>query len=64
MEFYYLLLSYNTFVGPPEKEKYFYRVRDDNNQRIHHMRKGHDRKDYRNDMENWEVAEVSKSLYC
>ena len=46
-------------AGPPEKEEFFYKVRDDSNKRIHHNLKGKARKDYRNVTEDWENASVS-----
>ena len=45
--------------GPPEKEEFFYKIRDDSNKRIHHNLKDKARKDYRNTTEDWENATVS-----
>ncbi len=44
-------------LGPPEKEQYFYKVRD-NDKKIHHSLKGNARKNYRNATEDWENATV------
>ncbi|CAD5112568.1 DgyrCDS1776 [Dimorphilus gyrociliatus] len=50
--------------GPPEKEKYFYRIKDSsNNKFIHHNRRGKDRLDYRDSTESWENLTVANLSY-
>ena len=49
---------YFSAIGPPQKEALFYRLRDENDRRIHHMFRGKDRQLYQNEKENWESAEV------
>ena len=53
----------NLFAGPPAKEELFYRLRDENNKRIHHSLRGRERQNYQNTQENWENALV-KTMYC
>ena len=50
-----------SFPGPEEKDKFFYKIRDESLRQIHHTRRGAERKDYQNTMENWEQAEVRAS---
>jgi hypothetical protein len=47
-------------LGPPEKDKAFYKMRDEENKIIHHSYKGSEKKTYRNKMEDWESAKVRK----
>ncbi|KAI0210166.1 hypothetical protein LSAT2_005099 [Lamellibrachia satsuma] len=49
--------------GPQEKEKLFYRMRNDDNELIHHTKRGRERKDYRHKMENWENAKFCNLSY-
>ena len=71
-----ILINYDNIIqhilyiyqGPPSKEEVFYRLRDENDKRIHHNLRGADRKHYQREQENWEVATVntlciSNSLY-
>lgn len=45
-------------AGPPEKDKAFYKLKDEENKVIHHSLKGSSRNNYRQKMEDWESAKV------
>ena len=54
------LIIYDKLLsGPPVKEQMFYQMTGENERKIHHNRKGRERLDYTNTMENWENAEVN-----
>ena len=44
-------------AGPAEKEEIFYCIGSET-QLVHHSKRGGERRDHRNEMENWEEAEV------
>ncbi|ELU15739.1 hypothetical protein CAPTEDRAFT_223926 [Capitella teleta] len=49
--------------GPAEKEMLFYKMRDDTNRSIHHSLHGRQRRNYRNQTENWEHSTVVNLSY-
>ncbi|XP_061166523.1 uncharacterized protein LOC133175431 [Saccostrea echinata] len=49
--------------GPPEKDKAFYKMRDEEDKVIHHSRTGASRDSYRHTMENWENAKSVSLCY-
>lgn len=54
-----MILIKNVYpTGPEIKDKFFYKIRDESCRKIHHSRRGMERKDYQNKMENWENATV------
>jgi len=57
--FHTLFIPILTFIGPPEKEKYFNKIEEEGLP-IHHDRQGGNRKAYMNVHENWERAEVCR----
>ena len=48
--------------GPSQKEALFYRIRDENDKRIHHTYQGRERTRYQREKENWEEAKVNTKL--
>lgn len=49
--------------GPPEKEKEFYHLKDEDNEYIHHSLKGKQRIYYEQKMENWQHAQFVSLNY-
>ncbi|XP_048745716.1 uncharacterized protein LOC125658483 [Ostrea edulis] len=49
--------------GPPEKDKAFYKMRDEENKIIHHSYKGSEKRNYRCKMEEWESAKSVSLCY-
>ncbi|XP_022343535.2 uncharacterized protein LOC111136738 [Crassostrea virginica] len=49
--------------GPPEKDKAFYKLKDEENKVIHHSLKGSSRNNYRQKMEDWESAKSASFCY-
>ena len=49
-------------LGPSQKEALFYRIRDENDKRIHHTYQGRERTRYQREKENWEEAKVNTKL--
>ncbi|XP_062594825.1 uncharacterized protein LOC134256190, partial [Saccostrea cucullata] len=49
--------------GPPEKDKAFYKMKDEEDKVIHHTHTGSTRDAYRNTMENWENATTVSLCY-
>ena len=52
------LVTHTTVVGPEEKEELFYRMSDEGERSIHHTLKNKERRDHRDQTENWEAAVV------
>lgn len=50
-------------TGPSIKEELFYKLGDENRNRLHHSRRGQGRLEYTSQMENWEQARVANLSY-
>lgn len=49
--------------GPPEKDKAFYKMKDEENKIIHHSMKGSAKTNYQQKIENWENAKLASFCY-
>jgi hypothetical protein len=52
------LLALSLLLGPAEKEKAFYLMVDEDNNKLHHDLHGRQRSKHRDQLEEWEKAQV------